>query len=104
MRIELTTYGLWFHRSNQTELLCHKNITIYISYKATGKAHQYTKINTKIQTTSTKCQYQIAASKPTWTLRVKWWKIKRTKHTNKKIVPIITWNPCKPVVIKNTDP
>ena len=30
----------------------------------TGEDHQYKQINKKIQTTSTKCQYQIAASKP----------------------------------------
>jgi len=61
-------------------------------------------MNTKIHTTSTKCQYQIAASNPTWTFLVTWWKIILTKHTDKKRVPIITWAPCNPVVIKNTDP
>ena len=56
------------------------------------------------QTTSTKCQYQEAASNPKWWVLVKWKLFNLIKQTNKKIVPTITWNPWKPVAIKNTDP
>ena len=55
-------------------------------------------------TTSTKCQYQAAASNPKWFSRVKWWFIKRNKQTVINNVPIITWNPWNPVAIKKVEP
>ena len=56
-------------------------------------------MNKNNQTTSTKCQYQAAASKPKWCFVVKWNFIYLNKQTVKKIVPIITWKPWKPVAI-----
>lgn len=58
----------------------------------------------KIHTTSTKCQYQVAASNPKWWVYEKWNFICRIKQTPKKMVPIITWIPWNPVDIKNADP
>ena len=60
--------------------------------------------NKNNQTTSTKCQYQAAASNPVWCLDIKWPFIIRYRHTDKNKVPTITWNPWNPVAIKNTDP
>lgn len=56
------------------------------------------------QTTSTKCQYQAAASNPEWWLEVKCCFIARNKHTSKKIVPINTWIPWNPVKTKKRAP
>jgi len=56
------------------------------------------------QTTSTKCQYQAAASKPKWWLDEKWKFKWRNQQTNKNVVPINTWIPWNPVAIKNEDP
>jgi len=61
-------------------------------------------INKNNQTTSTKCQYQAADSKPTWCSVVKWLKYNRTKQTEINKVPIKTWKPWKPVAIKKVDP
>jgi len=56
------------------------------------------------QTTSTKCQYQAAASNPKWCEAENWNVRCRSKQTNKKVVPIITWIPWNPVAIKNVAP
>lgn len=56
------------------------------------------------QTTSTKCQYQAAASNPKWWLDVKWNFSWRRKHTMRKVDPIITCSPWNPVATKNVDP
>lgn len=56
------------------------------------------------QTTSTKCQYQAAASNPKWCVLEKWLLISRIKHVNRKIVPIITCRPWNPVAIKKVEP
>lgn len=66
--------------------------------------HQYIDTNKNNHTTSTKCQYHAAASKPKWWVVVKWYFKSLSKHTNKKVVPIITWNPWNPVAIKKLDP
>jgi len=55
-------------------------------------------------TTSTKCQYQAAASKPKWWRLEKCLEFKRIKHTNKNDVPIITWKPWNPVARKKVVP
>jgi len=55
-------------------------------------------------TTSTKCQYQAAASNPKWCCRVKCPLISRMKQTKRKIVPTWTCNPWKPVAIKKVLP
>ena len=55
-------------------------------------------------TTSTKCQYHAAASKP------KWWFFEKCvfkcliKQTIIKHVPTKTWNPWNPVAMKNVEP
>jgi hypothetical protein len=56
------------------------------------------------QTTSTKCQYQDAASKVKWRELVKWNLYNFIKQVDKKIVPIITWIPWKPVATKKIEP
>lgn len=77
---------------------------MYLSILIKQNTHQYMKVNKNNHTTSTKCQYQAAASNP------KWWDddirflFIRIKETIKKVVPIITWIPWKPVVIKNVAP
>lgn len=58
----------------------------------------------KSHTTSTKCQYQAAASKPKWWLEVKWNFSWRKKQTIKNVDPIITWRPWKPVATKKVEP
>jgi len=62
------------------------------------------KTNTNNHTTSTKCQYQAANSKPKNELVKKWYWSKRKKHTNKNKVPTNTWKPWNPVIIKNKEP
>ena len=47
-------------------------------------------MNKKIQTTSTKCQYQDAASNPIWCCVVKCDLYERYKQTAKKTVPTNT--------------
>ena len=54
--------------------------------------------------TSTKCQYQAAASNPKWWLDVKWNLINRKRQTDKKEDPIITWSPWNPVATKKVEP
>lgn len=56
------------------------------------------------QTTSTKCQYQAAASKPKWCLEVKWYCRCRTRHVSRNREPIITCRPWKPVATKKVEP
>ena len=56
-------------------------------------------INKNSHTTSTKCQYQAAASKPKWCSLVKWFKYNLNKQTVRKIVPMITCAPWNPVAI-----
>ena len=58
----------------------------------------------KIQTTSTKCQYHMAHSKPTWWLVEKCARVSRTRQINKKVVPIMTCSPWKPVATKKVLP
>lgn len=58
----------------------------------------------QIHTTSTKCQYQAAASKPKWWDLEKWDIIVRTKHTSRNVDPINTCAPWNPVATKNVDP
>lgn len=60
--------------------------------------------NKNNHTTSTKCQYQAAASNPKWCFDEKCLFDNRAKHTAKKVVPIITWRPWNPVAIKNVEP
>ena len=59
----------------------------------------YTQNHKNIQTTSTKCQYQAAASNPKWCALKKWYLICLNKQTIKNTVPINTWKPWKPVAI-----
>ena len=59
----------------------------------------YMAANKNSQTTSTKCQYHAAASKPMWLSGVKWPFNALKRQTAKKIVPTITWKPWKPVAI-----
>lgn len=56
------------------------------------------------QTTSTKCQYQAAASNPKWCSEVKWYWICRRRQTARKVEPIMTCRPWKPVATKNVEP
>ena len=62
------------------------------------------KANRNSQTTSTKCQYQAAASKPKCCLGVKPPPISRIRQTVRKMVPISTWKPWKPVAMKKDEP
>ena len=61
-------------------------------------------MNKNNHTTSTKCQYQAAASNPTWWEVEKWLTETRNRLTNKKRVPMITWSPWNPVATKNVEP
>ena len=58
----------------------------------------------QIHTTSTKCQYQAAASNPKWCVVEKWDMIVRIKHTRRNDEPISTWAPWNPVATKKVDP
>ena len=58
----------------------------------------------KSHTTSTKCQYQAAASKPKWWLLEKWHIYIRYKQIRRKEVPMITWRPWNPVATKKVEP
>src|ERR1700752_5189531 len=60
-------------------------------------------VNKNNQTTSTKCQYQAAASKPKWRCGVNWPSLARNQHTIRKHVPTITWKPWKPVARKHVE-
>src|SRR5690606_28542381 len=59
---------------------------------AMGQSTQ-TKMNSATQTTSTKCQYQAAASKPKWFSGVKWPLCTRISITVRMIAPMVTWKP-----------
>lgn len=61
-------------------------------------------MNKNNQTTSTKCQYQAAASNPKWWVEDKRFLLIRINVTNKNVVPIITWRPWNPVVTKKVVP
>src|SRR5690606_9821127 len=54
---------------------------------------QYTSMYRPSHTTSTKCQYQAAPSKPKWCSGVKSPRIKRYRITVSIEAPMITWNP-----------
>ena len=58
----------------------------------------------QIHTTSTKCQYQAAASNPKWCPLEKCHRIVRKRHTVRNDVPISTWAPWNPVDTKKVDP
>ena len=60
-------------------------------------------VNRNSQTTSTKCQYQAAASKPKWRSGVKWPARARNQQTIRKQVPTMTWKPWKPVARKKVE-
>ena len=60
--------------------------------------------NKNNQTTSTKCQYQIANSNPKWCLYTSSLLRVRTKHHVRNNVPIITCRPWKPVATKKVAP
>lgn len=75
-------------------------ITILISYFP----HQYTEIYKNSQTTSTKCQYQAAISNPIWWFILICILFMYNRFTDKKVVPIITWIPWKPVAMKKIEP
>ncbi len=59
--------------------------------------------NRNSQTTSTKCQYQAAASKPKCRSGVNCPARTRNQQTIRKIVPTMTWKPWKPVARKKTE-
>ena len=62
------------------------------------------KVNRNSHTTSTKCQYQAAASKPKCCSGVKPPYSKRISQTVRKMVPMMTWKPWKPVARKKAEP
>src|SRR5262249_10933664 len=64
----------------------------------------YRNVNRNSQTTSTKCQYQAAASKPKCFWGEKPPFISRIRHTVRKIEPTIRWKPWKPVAMKKVEP
>src|ERR1700761_977970 len=60
-------------------------------------------VNRNSQTTSTKCQYQAAASKPKCRSGVSSPARARNQQTARNMVPTITWKPGKPVARKKAD-
>lgn len=58
----------------------------------------------QIHTTSTKCQYQAAASNPKWCIVENWCISVRIKQIVRNEEPISTWAPWNPVATKNVDP
>ena len=58
----------------------------------------------QIHTTSTKCQYHAAASKPKWWPVEKCIMIVRARQTRRNVDPIRTCAPWNPVATKNVDP
>ncbi len=60
--------------------------------------------NRNSHTTSTKCQYHAAASKPKCCFGVKSPRDARIRQTVRKIVPTMTWKPWKPVAMKKVEP
>ncbi len=61
-------------------------------------------MNRNSHTTSTKCQYQAAASKPKCCFGEKCPFSARNRQTARKIVPMMTCAPWKPVAMKNVAP
>src|SRR5690349_1975 len=70
----------------------------------TPAPHTYIQANRNSQTTSTKCQYQAANSKPRCCFGLKCPAIARIRQTIRKIEPMITWAPWNPVAMKNVAP
>src|SRR5664280_94165 len=66
--------------------------------------HTYMQANRNSHTTSTKCQYQAANSKQRSWVGVKWPLSVRTRQTIRKIEPMITCAPWKPVAMKKVAP
>src|SRR5690606_38587316 len=64
----------------------------------------YMKTKRNSHTTSTKCQYQAAASRPKCFCGVIWPAITRSRQTARKMVPMTTCAPWKPVAMKNEAP
>src|SRR3954453_5709955 len=60
-------------------------------------------VNRNNHTTSTKCQYHAAASKPKCRSGVNWLARARNQQTIRKTVPTITWNPWNPVARKKVE-
>src|SRR5580698_4917497 len=60
--------------------------------------------NRNSQTTSTKCQYQAANSKPRCCVGVNWPASARNRQTIRNVVPMMTFTPWKPVAMKNAAP
>src|SRR5450830_2024244 len=85
-------YGFFSHEqaSSQRALPRHYN--------------QYTTTYRPSQTTSTKCQYQAAPSKPKWCSGVKWPFSTRYKITDNMMAPMVTWKPWNPVNMKKVAP
>ena len=77
---------------------------LYLTYTKEVDAHQYTQTYKNNHTTSTKCQYHIANSKPKWCFIPKWPFHNLNKQYVKKHVPIITWKPWNPVATKKIVP
>src|SRR5215475_3537477 len=71
---------------------------------AAPEPHTYMQANRNSQTTSTKCQYHAANSKPRCCFGVKWPAIARARQTIRNIEPMITWAPWKPVAMKKVAP
>lgn len=69
-----------------------------------NEPHQYILKYKQIQITSTKCQYQAAASKPKWWEGENWCTEVRIRHTSRNVEPINTWVPWNPVVTKIIEP
>src|SRR4029077_10038688 len=66
--------------------------------------HTYMQANRNSHTTSTKCQYHAANSKPRCCVGVNWTATARDRQTGRKIGPMMTWAPWKPVAMKNAAP
>src|SRR5665647_2541174 len=66
--------------------------------------HTYMQANRNSHTTSTKCQYQAANSKPRCWVGVEWPMSARSRQTIRKIEPMMTCTPWKPVAMKKVAP
>src|SRR5512144_1406342 len=64
----------------------------------------YMQANKNSHTTSTKCQYHAANSKPRCCFELKCPAIARIRQTIRKIEPMMTWAPWNPVAIKKVAP
>src|ERR1700723_1353653 len=60
--------------------------------------------NRNSHTTSTKCQYQAQNSKPRCCVGVNWPAMGGKRQTIRKVEPMMTWAPWKPVAMKNAAP